>query len=248
MRREIGWQVRIGAALVVLSAVLYLTHYLIFRDLHHIFIYLLGDVAFVPLEVLLVTLVMHELLKVRERKNRMEKLNMIIGVFFSEVGRELLTRLSNADPKLKEVRSKLAKGHDWSEIDFKEAVDQMMGHRFHVDINLIDLKDLRRFLMGNREFLVRLLENPSLMEHETFTDLLWAVFHLDEELEHRDEMDGLPEPDLKHLAGDMERAYKLLVHQWLSYMKHLKESYPYLFSLAMRTNPFIEESSAVISR
>ncbi|MCD6508380.1 hypothetical protein J7M22_17410 [Candidatus Poribacteria bacterium] len=194
--RGIKWPIVMGLSLVVLSVLLYLAHYLIFRDLHHIFIYLLGDVAFVPLEVLLVTLVIHELLKAREKRNRMEKLNMIIGVFFSEVGRELLTRLSNADPKLKEVRNKLAKGHDWSEIDFKEAVDQMMGHRFHVDINLIDLKDLRRFLMGNREFLVRLLENPSLMEHETFTDLLWAVFHLDEELEYRDELDGINPPPI----------------------------------------------------
>ena len=30
----------------------------------------------------------------------------------------------------------------------------------------------------------------------------------------------------------------MLIIEWLAYMKHLKESYPYLFSLAVRTNPF----------
>jgi hypothetical protein len=44
--------------------------------------------------------------------------------------------------------------------------------------------------------------------------------------------------DRKHLANDMKRVYSLLISEWLSYMKHLKENYPYLFSFAMRTNPF----------
>jgi hypothetical protein len=34
-----------------------------------------------------------------------------------------------------------------------------------------------------------------------------------------------------------------LIMQWLDYMKHLKHDYPYLFSLAMRTNPFDANAS-----
>ncbi|MDD5585217.1 MAG: hypothetical protein PHV55_09220 [Candidatus Omnitrophica bacterium] len=40
------------------------------------------------------------------------------------------------------------------------------------------------------------------------------------------------------LSGDMKRAYQQLILRWLDYMKYLKQDYPYLFSLAMRTNPF----------
>jgi hypothetical protein len=36
----------------------------------------------------------------------------------------------------------------------------------------------------------------------------------------------------------MQRAYWALISQWLNYMNHLREFYPYLFSLAVRTNPF----------
>ena len=36
----------------------------------------------------------------------------------------------------------------------------------------------------------------------------------------------------------MQRGYVLLIKEWLAYMAHLKTSYPYLFSLALRTNPF----------
>jgi hypothetical protein len=94
--------------------------------------------------------------------------------------------------------------------------------------------------------MVRLLENPLLLEHESFTDLLWAVFHLTEELDSRDSLEGLPGIDMEHLAGDAARAYERLTGQWLSYMEHLKKAYPYLFSLALRLNPFDPEASVFV--
>jgi len=38
----------------------------------------------------------------------------------------------------------------------------------------------------------------------------------------------------------------LLLVEWLSYMEHLQDDYPYLFSLAIRTNPFDQDASAAI--
>jgi hypothetical protein len=43
----------------------------------------------------------------------------------------------------------------------------------------------------------------------------------------------------------MKRAYLLLISEWLAYLKHLKENYPYLFSLSVRTNPFDPNASPV---
>ena len=56
----------------------------------------------------------------------------------------------------------------------------------------------------------------------------------------------MPDTDYKHLSGDIKRAYTLLIHEWLDYMKHLKDNYPYLFSLAMRTNPFDRDASPIV--
>ena len=39
------WQIRLGVILVALSAVFYLIHYAIFRDAHHIFLYLIAYLA-----------------------------------------------------------------------------------------------------------------------------------------------------------------------------------------------------------
>ena len=66
--RQRSWIVQVGAVLLAMSAVTYLLHFLIFRDAHHIFIYLVGDIAFVPLEVLLVAIVIERQLHRHERR------------------------------------------------------------------------------------------------------------------------------------------------------------------------------------
>lgn len=244
--RLLKWQVLLGLALILLSAVIYLIHYAIFGDAHHIYIYLLGDIAFVPIEVLLVTLIVHQLLSQREKKARLEKLNMVIGSFFSEVGTRLLTYFSDFDPELATIKKYLIVTGDWSEEEFINVSKRLRNYDYKVEIKKVDLEGLRTYLVREREFLLRLLENPALLEHESFTELLRAVFHLTEELEKRGDVKGLPETDYAHLAGDIKRAYVLLVQRWLSYVKYLKDNYPYLFSLVMRTNPFDETASPFV--
>ena len=124
-------------------------------------------------------------------------------------------------------------------------------HLAHYDYGLeadrAKLEELQAFLVGKRGFLLRLLENPNLLEHESFTNLLWAVFHLADELGHREEIGRVPDTDHEHMLGDITRAYELLAAEWLSYMRHLQANYPYLFSLAMRTNPFDPHASPEVT-
>jgi len=244
--KSVGWEIRFGLFLVLLSALLYFIHYVIFRDSHHILIYMLGDIAFVPIEVLLVALVLHRLLNMREKRAMLNKLNMVIGAFFSEVGRDLLAYFSEYDPKLDKIRKELVITDKWSEQEFRDINKRLKNYDYEVDIRDVDLEHLRNSLIGHRNFLLRLLENPNLLEHESFTDLLWAVFHLTEELAKRGDLKQLPDTDYKHLSGDIKRTYTLLIHEWLDYMRHLKDNYPYLFSLAMRTNPFDQDASPII--
>ena len=45
----------------------------------------------------------------------------------------------------------------------------------------------------------------------------------------------------------MARAYGRLLGEWLSYIRHLKADYPYLFSFAVRMNPFDPEAQIEVS-
>ena len=236
--KNFKWQIILGVSLIALSTIFYIIHYIIFRDAHHIFLYLIGDIAFVFIEVLLVTMIIHEVLAIREKRLLLEKMNMVIGSFFSEVGKDLLKIFASFDPQSERIQQSLIVTDRWTPAQFLAVSKSLKEYRHDIDISRSDVPGLKQFLVGKREFLLRLLENQNLLEHDSFTELLMAVFHLTEELESRADLLQLSEPDQKHLANDMRRAYSLLISEWLDYMKHLKENYPYLFSFAMRTNPF----------
>ena len=53
-------------------------------------------------------------------------------------------------------------------------------------------------------------------------------------------------PNILYVFSDMQRAYSLLTREWLRYIEHLKNSYPYIYSLAVRLNPYKGGASPVI--
>ena len=237
----------LACSFIALSALIYFIHYAIFHDVHHIFIYMVGDLAFLPLEVFLVIIVVERLLTRREKQAIMQKLNMVVGVFFSEVGNELLQRLLGSFNKNNAISRNLDVNQNWTHADFKKATAFAQAITGEPDCGCLDLDGLKKFLVQKRQFLLALLENPNLLEHELFTDLLWATFHLTEELEARKSLTDMPQADIKHIAGDIQRVYRQLIVEWLSYVEHLKSKYPYLFSLVARTHPFQEHPSPVVT-
>jgi hypothetical protein len=235
----------LAAGFLAASALFYYIHYLIFGDPHHIFIYMLGDFSFLPIEAFIVVVVIERILARREKQEMLYKLNMVIGAFFSEVGNYLLGDLIKYFDNREEISRNLNVTRDWTAKDFKRACAYAYHLKIDFDIRKINLDELKAFLSGKRLYLLTLLENPNLLEHDRFTDLLWATTHLDEELEARASLTRLPKSDLDHLAVDIERMYDHLVSEWLNYVQHLKGSYPFLHSLVMRTHPFQAAPSPV---
>lgn len=240
------WKIQLALALIGASAGLYGLNYLVFRDANYMFRLFLAQLGFLPISVLLVTIILNQLLTQRARRAKLAKLNMVIGAFFSEVGTALLKMLSPCDLHLADFRQEINSLNRWSDAEFAGFAQKLTDHEFNLAVKAEDLAFLQKFLAERRAFLMRLLENPNLLEHDTFSNLLLAVFHLTEELSHRPDLTRLSRADREHLSGDVQRVYGLLVNEWLAYMRHLQQSYPYLFSLAWRTNPFDPEATPEI--
>ncbi|MDH7510995.1 MAG: hypothetical protein QHH04_08160 [Methanolinea sp.] len=243
-----SWQIKLGIFLVVFSFSVYLLKFLILGDPENTYFYVFNALGFLPINVLLVTLVLNELLSTRARKERLEKLNMVIGTFFSEMGTDLLHAITMRDPDITRVADALTVREEWNDEEFEKTKKVFSSYPFRVLPGRQDLESMRAFLKDKRNFLLRLLENPMLLEHQAFTELLRAVTHLGEELERRGDLCSIPDSDVAHLQKDLERVYRLLCFEWLAYMHHLKRHYPYLFSLAMRTNPFDPSARVVIGQ
>lgn len=247
MNKESAWLVRVSLVFIALSAAIYAVHVLVFRDPYHTIFYLVEDLAFLFLNVLLVIVLLERLLARREKRQMLKKLNMVIGTFFSEVGLELLRRFSAHMANAAELGSALDVRPDWTRARFQKAVAVAKAFSYDIRIPAGELARLKAFLTDKRGFLLMLLENPNLLEHDRFTDLLWAVFHLAEELSFREgDLAALPAADLQHLMTDSRRAYAAVTAEWLAYIEHLKAEYPYLFSLAVRINPFNPDASPVV--
>ncbi|MHB8997433.1 MAG: hypothetical protein ACYC63_19480 [Armatimonadota bacterium] len=242
-RRDITW---LAAILVVAAIALHALHFLLFRDLHHTAIYFLGDIAFMPVEVLLVTLVLDRVLAEREKAARRHKMNMVVGVFFSKLGRPLLTLLQQMLCESGELSAAFDITAKSSEREITAIGERVCKMPMALALQPEDMEALQELLKQNEGLTLQLLANPVLLEHEEFTDVLWAIVHLGEELTARSSFDDLPKTDLAHLEGDAERIYRRLLRQWLQYLAHLKQYYPYLYSFAIRANPLHPEQSVEV--
>jgi hypothetical protein len=208
---------------------------------------MVSDLAFIPLEVLLVVIVIERLLARRDKKAKLQKLNMVVGAFFTEVGNHLLSNFLKHFDNQSDISEHLNITDSWTKKEFRRAAEYAYHLNIELDCSKIDLGELKAYLAQRREFLLTLLGNPSLLENDRFTDLLWAVTHLDEELEARPSVSDLPDKDLEHIAGDIQRLYDHLASEWLDYVEHLKANYPFLFSLILRTHPFQEHPSPLFT-
>jgi hypothetical protein len=244
------WQVAIAVTLIVAATLVYATRWWLFpaRGLHNEMLrYLVDDVAFLFIQVLLVSMLLDGLMQRRHRETMLNKLNMIVGAFFSECGADILGRVAKLDKDLGEVRGDLLARMSWKSKDYERAKRAFREHEPVIELSAGDLGELRERLDDEKAYLLSLLGNQALLEHEAFTDLLWAVTHLAEELQVRGDLEGLPPTDRAHLAGDVKRAYTLLGVQWIDYLQHLQAQYPFLFSLAVRTNPLDPDAPVIVT-
>ena len=244
--KRFKWYALIGSSLIGISAFFYYIEILLFHRESDTFFYMLQDISFVPIQVLLVSIIVEQVLSRREKRDKLSKMNMAIGTFFSEAGTELLRLLSDFDLTVAEIKNRLKVKGEWTDREFDEVKKFLTRYDCSIDTRIRDLEYLKGFLIAKRSFLLSLLENPNLLEHESFTDLLFAVFHLTEELAVRKSVTSLSPPDYAHVVNDLKRAYVLLLSQWIIYVKHLKTAYPFIFSLVIRTNPFDPEASPEI--
>lgn len=122
---HIRWQITLALALSAVSAFFYYIQYRYAGGAEHVLQWLLGSLAFLPVQVLLLTLVVDRLLAQREKLAMLKKLNMVIGVFFRETGAHLLEMFAALDRDIDAVRSDLVPNPGWTARDFARKAEWM---------------------------------------------------------------------------------------------------------------------------
>ncbi|MEG0308392.1 MAG: hypothetical protein RR636_10635 [Clostridium sp.] len=219
----------VSLGLIVLSLTMFYAHYLVFGELKNTMYYSLMNICSIPINILAVTLVFEKLMEKRQRLERLGRLNMIIGFFFSDVGYKLLGLMVDSDEEAKIFKL------DFS--DLKVVESKLKIHPHDINFHKINYFKLEETLLASRDVLAQLIGNESILEHESFADLLISLMHLrDEFIFFKDKK--LSDTDYNHLKVDTTRVYKALSYQWVRYLSHLEDSYPYQYSGAIKVSPF----------
>lgn len=252
LKKKTKETILIGVGLVILSLILHYAHYLIFEDAHHTMIFLFADIAFIPMEVFFTTLILDRFLEKREKEHLIGKLNMLVGVFYTELGTDLLHDFVYGDNEIEDLRENAIVNITWDNESFKNLNKHVMNHKYEIDINKINLEQLRDKLDKNKNLLITLITNENLLDHETFTEMLVSIMHLREELDTR-YSNHMEEYEISHIKTDLAVAYKYLTLEWSYYINYLRREYPQLFLKALINNPFdkrskIEKDSIYLSR
>ena len=159
--KRANWLATLALGFVLTSAVIYYVHFLIFRDSTFIFKYFVAQMGFLPISTALVTIVLNQLMGKRDKNIRLQKLNMVIGAFFSDVGTDLLKTLASSDHEAQSFGQYLKLNSSWSKSDFEQAKRNIQ------DINLdksnlnTQLEELKSFLFLKRNHLLRLWKIPT---------------------------------------------------------------------------------------
>lgn len=236
-------KLKLPILLVITSVILYYLHFKIFNDFHHIALYFLEDLAFIPIEVIFVSLIIHKAIEDQEKEKIREKTNVLISVFFSEVGNDLLKTFISSDKEIYKLKSIIEDNVHFSPAELKLMKNGLDKHEYNLNLDTNDLSDIKDIITLQKPFILNLIQNPHLIEHDGLTDLILSMLHLIEELGARENLNLLSVEDIDHLTGDVERVYSRLANEWLSYMGYQKKEYPFLFSFSSRSNPFSDNNS-----
>ena len=245
--KKLNSSFQIVLLLALLSLLIYAIQLMVFDSPRDTGFYILQDVAFLPLQIAIVTVVLGRYLKSREKNERLKKISMVINAFFSEAGEDILAGLTGFCRNFGDISEKLNIQTNWDDNLFSKTVRYLKNVDIQIESNKEQLETLKAIMKSKRDFLIRMIENPNLLEHDTFTDMLLAVFHVTEELLARDGFEDESKADMEHLSNDIQRALKTLLIQWVEYLRHLRSEYPYLYSLEVRKNHFCRDRNVVIS-
>ena len=214
------------ALLLSFSVIFLILQLVIFNKPSDTFFWIIQDLIFLPINIIIVTLVIGSLFKTREKNSKLLKLNILINEFFSEAGNSLIISINPLIDNLDEIRNSV--NTDKFTIEPK----------VNIPIMNENLTSIYKLLEEKKHFILGMFENGNILEHDSFTNMLLAIHHLLDELRMRPDLTALDKDDTLHIAYDVNRAYIQLAKEFISYMKHLKREYPYIHSIVIRKNIF----------
>ncbi|ODU54375.1 MAG: hypothetical protein ABT01_08670 [Clostridium sp. SCN 57-10] len=237
MKKKIPVRVLIPAMLLA-TAAMYGLHYLIFRDAHHIGIFFVSDIAFLPLEVVLVSLVLERMVERTHENDNQGKICILQSIFFRDCGADMIRYFLTCDNYRKRLIPAMSVREEWQAPEYESARKFLRSYSFALDAEKLDFFAVHYHLNKHHAFFLQLLESPSLTDRDEFTDLLLTLYHFWEELSEQYDLRTLPPEKIALFSEYAQDSYRLLSSEWLDNMQKIKKSSARRTLSPLRETPF----------
>ncbi len=217
--------------LLAVSIFIYMFQILVFHDPTTTEFYLLQDLAFMPITIIVATIVVGEVVNEKEKRERKENTKMVTSTFYTQIGGEMMGVLVNQLENKEEVVDILQR-EIHSESDVEDMQQKIRNCSLHMQFDEAVSDRISRMLAENRMALLVLSSNPMILEQRSFTNLLWGLFHLEDEFRLRGSYAEMTQEDRLHLAADFEKVLRLLLLNSVPNAKYLQDMFPSLYQTA----------------
>jgi len=119
---KLTWETKLAVVLVAMSLCIYSFKLVVLKNPQDTENYIFNSLGFLPISVLLVTLVLNKLLAIQSRREKLAKMNMVIGTFFTEVGSPLIKEIAAKDPDIGKLKESLLVRDEWTAEAFEKYI------------------------------------------------------------------------------------------------------------------------------
>ena len=86
MRRNSGrsWKFKFAIVMLIIASIFFVSRIIVLGDPEEVVAYLWKQIGFIPVNILIVTLLLNGIMNKKEREAILEKLDMLMGTFFTE--------------------------------------------------------------------------------------------------------------------------------------------------------------------
>ncbi len=220
-------KILVALGLIALAALLYLIKIFLVGPQYS---YFLTHLAFLPIHALVIGVIIEGLLNFRERAQRQKKMNVFVGIFFRQMGLDLLLKITPLVENWDDLESIILVDSSWRAARFRRARAEISSFMPRMNADISQMANFFTMLHQKETDIIQMTRNPHLLDFESFYRTLLSLFHLIEESHIRGPVSGWAPATLLHLGSDLAKTLRLMLRLWLHYLEFLKSENPVLFS------------------
>ena len=113
-----SWKVKFAVVMLIIAALFFASRIVVSGDPEEVISYLWKQIGFIPINIIIVAFLIDSIMSKKEHEAILEKIDMIMGTFFTKMGNDLIYVISQKN-EYKHDTKDFESLRDWDDKDYK---------------------------------------------------------------------------------------------------------------------------------